>query len=384
MFRNKLFFIGTSKRHVPFIRIAQRMGCFVVGIDKDINSPGAKLCHVFKPISIKDTDSALQLASHYDVDACVTVADQGLGTCAAINTKLSLRGIKNDTYDIVNRKDKFKDVMKFFGVPTPKVTYDEFPVIVKPKIGTGSNGVVKLNTKHELGHYMYSAKNDNYIVEKFIEGDHLSVDILMQGGITKYSLMQDRYLEHDDCYVDSIIVSPSKYFKVSPWENGRTDILHTAELVCMAIGLMDGPANVQFIIDKDGNEYVHEVNPKISGPYGIECHTYATNTSWFRDILKVALGIGADSLDYNNIVPNACITFGADKDGLYYRTRLSSAARPIIDEWWWKETGDTIHKFKTVKDSIGHIFIMGDDVPEITKRARIILEETKIQYIGGC
>ncbi len=364
--------LGGSDRCVPYIQQLIDTGHTVICQDKDEKAPGFDFATVKINTSIQDKETAIKYVQGMPVDACITIAQQGLETNACINNLLGLKGISKDTYELTQNKYEAKNVYKMHGIHVPKDTDTkrlEYPFLVKPLNSTGSRGVYKINDWHEQT--VYSQIHPEYIGEDYIEGDHVSVDLLMQNSRMRYFLMQDRYLTYKDCFVDSIIISPSKYYN-----GNHFDLPAIAEEAAFALGIDDGPANVQFII-RNHIPYLIEVNPRISGPYGIECHTMATEVDWFYDMVNLAKGYNVKRRKFN-IEPNVLVTIGSKEEGIIEDV--------IFDErydfnriWCWKYVGDHVNKFTTVKDSICHLFKIGGDYNYLLKQAKGILKNTKIK-----
>ncbi len=377
----KLLMLGASERHVDFIKTAKRMGLFVIVVDKDKNAPGKDFCDIFLPVSIKNIENVVLLAHEFGVDGCISIPDIGLETCATANSMLDLKGISLETYNVCRDKKLTKKLCKDASIKVADDIGYSFPIILKPVSGTGSINVVKIDNKIELNAYMYGRKQDNrkYMMEPYIQGDNVSVDLLMDKGQLKYYLIQDRYQETKRSFVDNIIISPSKWYSIA----GK--LARLSLKAALAVGIEYGNANVQYVITEDGTPYLIEINPRVSGPYGIECHSIATHTNWFMDTVKVILGEGDrvhNQYVIDPIKPNACITVGAEKSGVIegWSYPLEELHAPI--RWHWKHMGDYVDKLRYVKDSVKHIFITGDDVEEVKERSFKIFNKSKV-ITGG-
>ena len=375
-----LLMIGASERHKELMKAfkEQSSKVFIIAIDKDKNATGKQYADVFVPVSITDMDSALLVAKDFDIDGCVAIPDIGAETGAYINSSLGLKGIKHPTYLKMTDKRLSKHCFKRAGITIP-ASYPEgsFPYISKPVDSTGSNGVVKIENNDHFAHFLTSGKPfalGSIILEEFIEGDMFSVDLMMQDSNIKYSLVQDRFLGYDNCFVDGLIVSPSRY------DSYLDKILPICEKALASLDFTDGPANLQFIA-RDGEFYLIEVNPRISGPYGIECHTMSTHVDWFYDIVMSALGdkvLNAHIQALNQ--PNALITIGAKGNGIISHVTYPEITGTVDGYWRWKEDGDYVNKISSVKDSIEHIFIMENNLMSVMDRAYTILNETRVYF----
>ncbi len=370
-----LLILGASKRHAELLKNST-ISSFITAIDRDINAPGFNYCDAYAVRSIKDTAENFSYEHYGDTDGCVCIPDIGVKLQAELNAKFKLKGIKPDTYDLVTNKHKFYNTMEQNNRNVPKryswynATY---PAIIKPVSSTGSQNI------HLVGSAMDTVANINgqdYLIQEYIEGQNVSVDLIMQDGIVKRKVIQDRYTIYDDCFVDNIIISPSKYC-ISDKLYLDSTLSLIAYDVAKAIRFTDGPLNVQFIIDKHNVPYVIEVNPRISGPFGIECHTMATTYNWFEDIVNVALGneIGQSISPVSN---NVCITIGSDIDGIIEDIVFPEEIKDAKVIWFWKAKGDKVKAMKAVKDSVCHIYMEGGSYNSLFVKARSIVDNTKI------
>lgn len=377
-----LMMIGGSERHRDLLAsFREEHKCYIVCIDKDENAPAKEYADVFVPISVTDTMRALEFARGLEIDGCIAIPDIGAKTGAFINTQLNLKGIKYNTYLCMTDKKISRRAFESAGVALPREFTDHSPdytdiesFIIKPVNSTGSSGVYKMS-KNDLYRKLPPFYQKDYVIEEYLDGNMFSVDLVMQDGKIRYGMVHDRYLGYPDCFVDAIIFSPSNY-----GYNDDTQILFPiCEKALASVRFTDGPANLQFI-EKGGIFYLIEVNPRISGPYGIECHTLATHVDWFYDIAMAALGetVLNATLHPCNIKPNALVTIGAEKDGVISHVTYPEWLGKVDGYWRWKEDGDQVNKMKAVKDSIEHIFIMDNNILMTLDKAFSLLKETKV------
>lgn len=373
--RKTVMMLGASERHTPFIRKMKESGLDVVAIDYDSEAPGFLYCKEYDTISISgEEEKALKFAMENNIDAAISLPCIGLHTLSYINSMLGLKG-----YTMVYNKLMFnkRAVKTMVEASLPNINVpkdyadgdDDFPYLKKPFNSTGSTGICLVNCKEDLREFPVGS-----LVEQYVNGDLLSVDLLMQNGKMVYFFIHDRELLHGDSFVDSLIFSPSKYYK----GNMIYEIAQAAESIADMVGIKDGNANVQFIICNN-EPYFIEINPRVSGPYGIECHTLATDRDWFMDNVDVLLGNTVDKYNFPQITPNACITIAAQEEGILdYIVLPDKDKYNIVREWWWKKPGDSISPLKAVKDCIGFYFIMGRNKAEVYEDARKILDTIKI------
>ena len=127
-----------------------------------------------------------------------------------------------------------------------------FPVIVKPRRGAGSRGVVTVSGAAELRALAAAVTDDSLLVQEFLPGEEYSVDVLADAdGRVVAAVPRVR------ARVDSGV-------SVGGWTLHEPSLEKTASAVATAIGLV-GVANVQLRRDTEGEPALLEVNPRFAG-----------------------------------------------------------------------------------------------------------------------
>lgn len=137
--------------------------------------------------------------------------------------------------------------------PVPNQT--GFPRIAKPRKGSASQGIIILKDENSLSEFLlkYPKAEQEYLIQKFIEGEELSVD----------------------CFVSSkgeiISVVPRKRLETSGGEAVKSVTVKDEAIIeqskkMIIASRLTGPLTIQFITDKKtGKNYFMEVNPRLGG-----------------------------------------------------------------------------------------------------------------------
>ncbi|KLO21311.1 hypothetical protein X275_09530 [Marinitoga sp. 1197] len=130
----------------------------------------------------------------------------------------------------------------------------KFPIILKPRTGSASKGIFKCKGKSDLKK-IFNSLSDQYIVQEYIDGDEITVDIFgTEEGVL-------------------IFESQRKRLKVRGGEIERGVTQKDKKLTEIIKILVknfkpNGVINVQFIKNKkDGNYYLIEINARFGGGY---------------------------------------------------------------------------------------------------------------------
>ena len=138
-----------------------------------------------------------------------------------------------------------------------------YPVLVRPSFVLGGRAMQIVSKEEHLRHYLKTAvemdEDKPVLVDQYICGKEVEIDAVCDGkevfvpGIME---LVERTGVHSG---DSICVYPT--FSIS--ENVKETILDYAKKLGIGIGIV-GLFNIQFIVDKEENVFIIEVNPRSS------------------------------------------------------------------------------------------------------------------------
>ena len=230
----------------------------------------------FEPLCTEDVMNIIHLEKPIGVIA-------SLGGQTAINLAESLknRGVKIigtdcEAIDRAENRDLFEKVLKELNIPQPQgkaVTKIEdgvkaaaeigYPVLVRPSFVVGGRAMQIVADEEQLRRYLRTAveidEDKPVLVDKYISGKELEVDAICDGkDVFVPGIMElvERTGIHSG---DSISVYPT--FSIS--EKVRETILDYTRRLGLGIGII-GLYNIQFIVDKNDNVFIIEVNPRSS------------------------------------------------------------------------------------------------------------------------
>ena len=230
----------------------------------------------FEPLTPEDVMAIINFEKPEGV-----IASLGGQTAINLAEPLMKRGVKiigTDcaAIDAAENRDSFEKLLADLGIPQPPghaVTNIEdgvkaanevgYPVLVRPSFVLGGRAMQIVSDEEQLRRYLKSAVeigNDRpVLVDKYIFGKEVEVDAVCDGrDVFVPGIMElvERTGVHSG---DSISVYPS--FSISDKVKGT--ILGYAKKLGPAIGII-GLYNIQFIVDRDDNVHIIEVNPRSS------------------------------------------------------------------------------------------------------------------------
>ena len=230
----------------------------------------------FEPLTPEDVMNILEFENPEGV-----IASLGGQTAINLAEPLDKRGVKivgTDcaAIDRAENRDKFEKILRELNIPQPQgraVTKIEdgvataaeigYPVLVRPSFVLGGRAMQIVANEDGLRHYLKTAveidEDKPVLVDKYIIGKEVEVDAICDGRdvfIPGIMELVERTGVHSG---DSISVYPS--FSISDKVKGT--ILTYAKKLGLGIGIV-GLFNIQFIVDKNDNVFIIEVNPRSS------------------------------------------------------------------------------------------------------------------------
>ena len=230
----------------------------------------------FEPLTPEDVMNIIEFEKPIGV-----VASLGGQTAINLAQPLTDRGVKiigTDCAAIDKAEDRneFENLLNELNIPRAKgqaVTKIEdgiaaaaeigYPVLVRPSFVLGGRAMQIVANEEQLRHYLRTAveidEDKPVLVDKYIEGREVEIDAICDGrDVFVPGIMElvERTGVHSG---DSISVYPT--FSISDKVKGI--ILQYAKKLGLGIGIV-GLFNIQFIVDKDDNVFIIEVNPRSS------------------------------------------------------------------------------------------------------------------------
>ena len=230
----------------------------------------------FEPLTPEDVMNIIEYERPEGV-----IASLGGQTAINLAQPLANRGVKIIGTDCLaieraENRDSFEKILEELHIPQPTgkaVTKIEdgiaaanqigYPVLVRPSFVLGGRAMQIVANEEQLRHYLKTAveidEDKPVLVDKYIEGKEVEVDAICDGiNVFVPGIMElvERTGVHSG---DSISVYPA--FSISDKVKGT--ILQYAKKLGLGIGII-GLYNIQFIVDKDDNVFIIEVNPRSS------------------------------------------------------------------------------------------------------------------------
>ncbi len=228
-------------------------------------------------VSTLDVDAIRRLAIDEQVDFIITVCtDQALLTMAKVSEDLNLPCyLDYDTARNVTNKSYMKRVFAKEGIPSAGfaiantigdiISSDlRFPLVVKPADSNSSKGVRRVSDQKELEVSFHEAvelsRTKTAIVEAFVEGTELSVDVYVEDGNAKIlDITKSEKLKCED-----------KFLIFRTWhpagipEEIKKQVQIITQQIADAFGISNAPMLIQMLLNGD-KLYVIEFSARTGG-----------------------------------------------------------------------------------------------------------------------
>lgn len=276
----KILILGAGNAQVDLIEYCKENGYYVYGCSYTNTDKGIPLLDSFEQINIIDIEAVRDYAEKIEADIVYSVgSDIAMPTVARVCELLHLpQFVSYETALLCNTKDDMRQKLgnDFLGnVPHMVVERPEqlkeisfFPVIMKPVDSQGQRGVFEAHNYDELvenyERSMSYARKKRLIVEKYLEGQEISVNAFFVNGKAEFMLVSDRI---------SFTEYPGGIIKkhLLPTQMSSTVVERATDLayrVAKKLHIENGPAYYQMKVVEE-MPYLIEVTPRLDG-----CHMW--------------------------------------------------------------------------------------------------------------
>lgn len=273
----RLLVIGASVLQLPAIKRARELGLYVGVIDYNPDAVGVPLADEYFNVSTIDECGVVEVAKRFAPDGIMTLAtDMPMRSIAAATAETGLTGISYET--AVRSTDKGEMIKAFraadvahpwFYIVEDEASLDklagklEYPCIIKPTDNSGSRGVFLAENKDCLlsayGYSRASSRGGRVIVEEYLRGRELSVEIMVVGGEPKVLAVTDKLTTGAPHFVEMGHSQPP-----SLSGDELASVCDLARRAVISVGITTGPAHVEIMLTDKGARMV-ELGARMGG-----------------------------------------------------------------------------------------------------------------------
>ncbi len=304
MNKKSILIFGGGLNQYRLIEEAKNLGVTSVVIDPLGDVPGRKIADYFYVVAGDDYEKTKEIALKHKVDGLVTTQmEKPMRLMARLAKDL---GLKFHTPEVVERSlDKWLMKQAFLANDVPcakgklflrnqKITPEDlqelnYPLIIKPKDATSSQGVYRIEQFDEIKKYenitRSFSRNGEVIIEEFLEGPEFSIESITYKDETIICQFTEKFITPFPTTVEMGHLQPADLT-----EEQKEKISVVVKKAIKAIGIDNSASHAEIKLTPSGPKMI-EIGARGGGDL-ISSYLTLTSTGISMDkaIIQVALG----------------------------------------------------------------------------------------------
>jgi biotin carboxylase len=298
----KLAIIGASYMQVPLIDEARKLGIETHVFAWEEGAVGKEICDYFYPISITEKEQILEKCREAQVHGITSIgSDLAMPAVNYIANEMNLIGNSIDCTVVTTNKFAMRQRLSEQNLPCPRFKKfmsfhhsiaEEFqvPFIIKPTDRSGSRGVTKIDAHEQireaLGRALSESLAGEAIVEEFIEGIEISVEMISWQGTHHFITCTDKVSTGEPYFVEIEQHVPAKLHPTV--ENRVIDLVKEALTV---LGVTNGASHSELLITHDEEIFIVEIGARMGGDnIGSDLVKLCTGYDFVKGVIEIAMG----------------------------------------------------------------------------------------------
>jgi biotin carboxylase len=297
-----LLVLGASVSQLPAIRYGRESGHRVVAVDGDPNAVGFRFADVAEAVDFADVGRVTAVGARHHVDGVLAVcSDRAVHPAAAVAEALSLPSIGADVAHAMTDKAVMRDTLAAAGVRQPAYRVLEWPdtrpgrrfrpSVLKPADSGGQRGVFRIESPADLEQHLRETLSFSHtrraILEDYVEGSELNGIVVVRNGEPTLLTLSDRLRPEGQGFGVGWIHS----FPSALDDRALDDARDVAFAAVSALGLRNGIAFPQLIVDGDGDAWLVEIAARIPAGQMADLVSFAVGVNLYEVAIRQALGL---------------------------------------------------------------------------------------------
>ena len=304
--KQSVLIFGGGSNQSTLIKASKTVGVESVVLDISPKAPSRHLADKFYVVKKDDYKQTLEIAKAHKISGLATTQmENPLRLMAKLASELNLNFHSSDTIEKSLDKWEMKKAFIDGEVPCAQgiifnkddiISCDSiqdltFPLIMKPKDGTSSKGVFKLEQFSEIQKNRnitssYS-RNGEIILEEFLEGKELSVECVTYNNETYIIQYTEKFITEFPCAVEMGHLQPANInYSI------KNEIDEVVKKAIKSVGINNSVSHPEVILTSDGPKVV-EIGPRGGGDY---ISSYLTFLSTGINLDEAIINLSLDNM----------------------------------------------------------------------------------------
>lgn len=390
----KLLILGGSIAQVPFVKTAKSLGCHVGLVDYNDNAAAIDYADEYFQCSLMDVEGVGKIVDEFCPDGITCGAsDVGVMTAAILCEQKNLPGMSVETAVKVKDKAAMIEAFRKYDVAHPEYQVIEsedekinieFPVITKPVDNSGSRGINVAKNEQELKAALEdsfaSSRCHRVIVEEYMDGPEVSVEILVQDGEPFILQVTDKLTTGEPHFIEIGHSQPSQL----PAEDVEC-IRKLAYDAARAVGIVNGCGHAEIKLTSKGPKMV-EIGGRLGGDY-ITTVLVPTSTGINMSEYEILRAIGTPKkFAYPQVNSRgAAVRFIEVVEGVLDSVEINYKAESMVGIEEIKlicKAGKAYGKAQNNNDRFGYVIATGKTAKEAVSRCEHAIECINVKMKG--
>ncbi len=390
-----IMIFGAGINQLELIKSARDMVIVSVVVDPQTNPPGKDIADFYYCIQANDYETTREIAVRHKIDGLVTTQmEKPLRLMARLAEDL---GLKFHSAEVVERSlDKWLMKQAFLQHRVPcahgklftlekqvkemDLCDFQYPLILKPKDGTSSQGVYRIENYADIVKYIdvthcYS-RNGEVLIEEFIEGPEYSIESITFNGETTIIQYTEKMITPFPHTVEMGHLQPADLTIQQ-----KEMIASVVKSAIQAIGIDNSAAHTEVKLTKDGPK-VLEIGARGGGDLISSFLTFgSTGVSMDKAMIQIALNEQPDleskqqsysHIKYFELPVGKKVLQVNDWQDVLTESTLVYADISV-------KPGDMIEEITESKKRPGFVIVKGENRASVLNAAEILCEKLKLK-----
>jgi len=385
MRRKKVLALSAGYYNCRVFPQMKQLGYQVIATDRDPDAPGFRTVDDIEVVDIADKKRILEVAQRHQVDGIMAINDVGVPTAAFVSEALGLPGVSVEAAKAATDKGVMRDCWRQAGLAIPhyQIVHSleealaaadllSFPLVVKPTGSSGGRGVSVVQSDDQMK-WAYSfalsfARQDNIIVEQFLDGTEMTIEALSYGGRTQILAMSDKHKPRLRYRVATSLNYPALF------PEGISK--QVADLVVQANEALDirtGASHTEVIVTADGPRLVEMAARPGGGHIFSDIVRESSGINMVRELTRILVD---EEPDLRIRSRRGCVyRFFTPPPGIVRSISGVEKAKTlpgVVDVGVTRKPGDRIGELVNSLERSGYAVVAGKDRAEAIARADVV------------